>query len=75
MSELPSELKGQGLMLTCRVGERVMIGDEIEVVVRSMSEGQVKISFIAPPEVRVDRYEVWKRRMLERLGQRQRRGR
>lgn len=53
------------LVLRRRVGERVMIGDSIEVVVLQVRGGKVRLGFSAPPAVRVDRQEARKRRAGE----------
>lgn len=47
------------LILTRRVGERLMIGDNIIVkVVRIEESSQVRIGIEAPPDVRIVREEV-----------------
>lgn len=46
------------LILTRRIGERVMIGKDITVVLVSISGNQVKLGFNAPKEVAVHREEV-----------------
>jgi carbon storage regulator len=48
------------LVLRRRVGERIMIGDSIEVVVLRVRGGKVRLGFSAPPSVRVDRKEARK---------------
>jgi carbon storage regulator len=53
------------LVLRRRVGERIMIGDSIEVVVLQVRGGKVRLGFSAPPAVRVDRQEARKRQPLE----------
>lgn len=51
---------GEGmLVLTRKPGEKIMIGDEITVVVLSMNGNQVKIGINAPREMRVHREEVY----------------
>ena len=49
------------LILTRRVGERLMIGEEVEVAVLGFKGGQVKIGINAPKEVAVHREEVYER--------------
>jgi carbon storage regulator len=46
------------LVLRRRVGERIMIGDSIEVVVLRVRGGKVRLGFSAPASVRVDRKEA-----------------
>jgi carbon storage regulator len=53
------------LLLTRRVGERVIIGNDIEVTVMSVNGGQVRLGIMAPREMRVDREEVRARIVAE----------
>jgi carbon storage regulator len=46
------------LVLRRKVGERIMIGDSIEVVILRVRGGKVRLGFSAPPSVRVDRQEA-----------------
>ena len=50
------------LILTRRVGETIMIGDDITVTVLSVKGNQVRIGIEAPPQIVVDRSEVRERR-------------
>jgi len=55
----PSPPKGQGkLVLTRRIGEKIMIGDEILVEVAEVRSGAVRLRISAPREIAVDRQEV-----------------
>lgn len=49
------------LILTRRVGETVIIGNDITVTVIGIDGSQVRLAFSAPPEVRIDRLEVRER--------------
>ena len=49
------------LILTRRVGESLMIGDEVTVTVLSIRGNQVRIGVNAPKEVAVHREEVYER--------------
>jgi carbon storage regulator CsrA len=49
------------LSLGRRLGQSIQIGDNILVKVHAISEGCVRLSFIAPPEVRIFRSEVLQR--------------
>jgi carbon storage regulator len=49
------------LILTRRVGETVMIGNEIEVTVLSVKGSQVRVGVKAPREIGVHREEIYKR--------------
>lgn len=47
------------LILTHRIGEKLFIGDEIEVVVLDVNRNQVKIGIKAPRELTVLREELF----------------
>ena len=49
------------LILTRRVGETVMIGDEIEVTVLGVKGNQVRLGVKAPRDVAVHREEILER--------------
>lgn len=49
------------LILTRRVGESLMIGDEINVTVLSIRGNQVRIGVNAPKNVSVHREEIYER--------------
>jgi carbon storage regulator len=53
------------LILTRRVGETVMIGNDISVTVLGVKGNQVRVGVNAPKEVRVDREEVRERIVAE----------
>ena len=48
------------LVLGRNLGESVMIGDKIEVVVLGIRGNQVRLGFEAPKRIRIDRKELWK---------------
>ena len=50
------------LVLTRRVGQVLMIGDDITVIVVAVKGNQVRLGVEAPPEVEVDREEVRERK-------------
>jgi carbon storage regulator len=49
------------LILTRRVGEMVMIGDEVTVTVLGVKGNQVRIGVNAPKDVAVHREEIYER--------------
>ncbi|MGR9091525.1 MAG: carbon storage regulator CsrA [Gammaproteobacteria bacterium] len=49
------------LILTRRVGESLMIGDEVNVTVLGIKGNQVRIGVDAPKEVAVHREEIYQR--------------
>ena len=53
------------LVLTRRIGEKLIIGDNVTVSVLGVSGHQVRIGIDAPREVRVNREEIHKRCLKE----------
>ena len=49
------------LVLTRRVGERIVISDDIQITVLAITGGRVRLGIAAPESVRVDRREVYVR--------------
>lgn len=53
------------LVLTRRIGETLLIGENVSVTVIGTQRGQVKLAIDAPREVRVDREEIRQRKDAE----------
>lgn len=49
------------LILTRRIGETVVIGDEVDVIVLGVKGNQVRLGVKAPKEVTVHREEIYQR--------------
>jgi carbon storage regulator len=49
------------LQIGRRVGESIMIGDDVRVEVLEIRGNKVRLGFDAPKEVPVNRHEVWLR--------------
>lgn len=50
------------LVLSRRVGETIVINDNVRITVASVQGNKIGLAVDAPPEVRVDREEVHRRR-------------
>jgi carbon storage regulator len=57
------------LILTRRVGETLMIGDEVTVTVLALSGNQVRLGINAPRDVAVHREEIYERVQKEKSEQ------
>ncbi|MDX2315712.1 MAG: carbon storage regulator CsrA [Gammaproteobacteria bacterium] len=59
------------LILTRKVGESIMIGEDVEVKVLGLRAGQVKIGIEAPKDLKVHREEIYERIRAEQEDGRQ----
>ena len=56
------------LILTRRVGEAVMIGDEVSITVLGVKGNQVRLGINAPRSIAVHREEIYRRIKREQAG-------
>lgn len=57
------------LVLTRRVGETIVIANDIRITVVSLGNGRAKIGIEAPQGVSIDRSEIHERKLAEAAGE------
>jgi carbon storage regulator len=50
------------LVLTRKIGERIMIGDDVVLTVIECTSGRVRLGFEAPVDIKIDREEIRSKR-------------
>ncbi len=58
------------LVLTRRVGEKLVIGDNVTVTILGVTGNQIRIGIDAPPEIPVWREEIYLKILKERAADR-----
>ena len=62
------------LILTRKIGEKLVIGDEVIISVLGVKGSQVRIGIVAPIEIQVHREEIYQRIVKERANGSERAG-
>ena len=62
------------LILTRKIGEKLVIGDEVIISVLGVKGNQVRIGIVAPIEIQVHREEIYQRIVKERANGSERAG-
>jgi len=62
------------LVLSRKIGDSIMVGDDVEITVLEIRSGQVKLGILAPRGVPVHRLEIWRRIITERQSEARSRG-
>jgi carbon storage regulator len=66
LAGIPRSKERVMLILTRRVGETLMVGDDVTVTVLGVKDNQVRIGVNAPKEVAVHREEIYQRIQREK---------
>ena len=57
------------LILTRRIGETIMIGDDVTITVLGIKGNQARLGVDAPKEIAVHREEIYRRIQQEKAGE------
>ena len=57
------------LILTRRVGEKVMVGDDVKLIILGVKGNQVRVGIEAPKNIAVHREEIYERIKREQQSQ------
>lgn len=49
------------LVLTRNLGQRIVVGRDVEIAVLQIRGNRVRLGISAPPEIAINRSEVWER--------------
>ena len=60
--------RGMMLILERRVGESIMVGDDIKIIIVSEKYGKVKIGIDAPDDIDIWREEIYEKIQKEQKG-------
>jgi len=55
------------LILTRRIGERIFIGDDVQIIVLGVKGNQMRIGIEAPKHITVYREEIYRRILRQKL--------
>lgn len=55
------------LILMRKLGQKIMIGDTVEITVTDIGRGQIRLGIVAPRDVPILRKELWDAKQVERL--------
>lgn len=53
------------LILTRKMGESILIGDDIEVIITSIDQNKVRVGIKSPPQIPIYREELYRRIQAE----------
>lgn len=55
------------LILTRKVNQAIMVGDDITVVITQIKGSQVRIGILAPDHLEINREEIYAKKLKERV--------